>query len=175
MLIVARPTGYKDVRRGGFTVVELLIVVVVIAILAAITIVSYNGIANQTYDSAVKSDLSTLAKKIELIKAEADTYPVPLTSDMSLGASKSSYQPARNNLYYCLSAAADDFALGAISKSGNGFFYVASTGKVTSGSVSGAATCSKVGQSAWDSTYTYTQLGFNQDQPGTRGWAAWLL
>lgn len=34
----------KETRAAGFTIVELLIVVVVIAILAAITIVSYNGI-----------------------------------------------------------------------------------------------------------------------------------
>ncbi|MCB8045019.1 prepilin-type N-terminal cleavage/methylation domain-containing protein [Microbacterium oxydans] len=33
----------KDAQRG-FTIVELMIVVVVIAILAAITIVAYNGI-----------------------------------------------------------------------------------------------------------------------------------
>jgi prepilin-type N-terminal cleavage/methylation domain-containing protein len=33
--------------RQGFTIVELLIVVIVIAILAAITIVAYNGITNR--------------------------------------------------------------------------------------------------------------------------------
>ncbi|NCO10935.1 prepilin-type N-terminal cleavage/methylation domain-containing protein, partial [Candidatus Saccharibacteria bacterium] len=37
--------SYK--RINGFTIVELLIVVVVIAILAAITLVSYNGITGQ--------------------------------------------------------------------------------------------------------------------------------
>lgn len=32
------------ISRSGFTIVELLIVIVVIAILAAISIVAYNGI-----------------------------------------------------------------------------------------------------------------------------------
>lgn len=36
----------------GFTIVELLVVIVVIAILAAITLVSYNGIRNRAYNTS---------------------------------------------------------------------------------------------------------------------------
>lgn len=43
---LAAPVSKNQARSLGFTVVELLIVVVVIAILAAITIVSYNGITS---------------------------------------------------------------------------------------------------------------------------------
>lgn len=50
---------------GGFTIVELLIVVVVIAILAAITIVSYNGIANRAKESAALSASSQAYKKMK--------------------------------------------------------------------------------------------------------------
>jgi general secretion pathway protein G len=50
----------------GFTIVELLIVIVVIGILAAISIVAYTGITNGTYDAAVKNDVAGFAKKIEL-------------------------------------------------------------------------------------------------------------
>ncbi len=52
----------------GFTIVQLLIVVVVIAILAAITIVAYNGITNRAKDSAKASELSSWKKKAELRK-----------------------------------------------------------------------------------------------------------
>ena len=62
-------------KSSAFTIVELLIVVVVIAILAAITIVSYNGIASQAKDSALKSNLSQAAKKFELHKTKNGTYP----------------------------------------------------------------------------------------------------
>ncbi len=51
-------------NRNGFTIVELLIVVVVIAILAAITIVAYNGIQTRAKESAISTDLSQNAKVI---------------------------------------------------------------------------------------------------------------
>ena len=45
---------------GGFTIVELLVVIVVIGILAAITVVSYNGIQARAHDTSVLSDIDTL-------------------------------------------------------------------------------------------------------------------
>jgi prepilin-type N-terminal cleavage/methylation domain-containing protein len=62
--------------RSGFTIVELLIVVVVIAILAAITIVAYNGIQNRAKISAVTSSIESAVKAIEIYALKnADTYP----------------------------------------------------------------------------------------------------
>lgn len=70
--------GFTNIKakNQGFTIVELLIVVVVIAILAAITIVSYNGITSQANASAAKSTASTVQKKIELYQAEESHYPI---------------------------------------------------------------------------------------------------
>lgn len=59
----------------GFTIVELLIVIVVIGILAAITIVAYNGIQARGRDSARISKLNQIAKAIELYKVDNGTYP----------------------------------------------------------------------------------------------------
>ncbi len=53
---------------NGFTIVELLIVVVVIAILAAITIVAYNGITQRTKNAVVQSAVAQAIKKIETYK-----------------------------------------------------------------------------------------------------------
>lgn len=69
----------KIQSERGFTIVELLIVVVVIAILAAITIVSYNGITRSANDSAAKQQASTVAKKIESYQAKEGRYPVNAT------------------------------------------------------------------------------------------------
>lgn len=63
-------------RKEGFTIVELLIVVVVIAILAAITIVSYNGITNRAKDTAILADGRVVASAIEMYRAENGTYPI---------------------------------------------------------------------------------------------------
>jgi prepilin-type N-terminal cleavage/methylation domain-containing protein len=74
--------------QRGFTIVELLIVVVVIAILAAITIVSYNGITNRANASAAQSTATVFQKKAELFASDGPTgtYPRALT-DLTGGAS----------------------------------------------------------------------------------------
>ena len=70
----------KTQAQRGFTIVELLIVVVVIAILAAITIVSYNGITARANQSAAKASAATVQKKAELYAADSNTnrYPVAI-------------------------------------------------------------------------------------------------
>lgn len=68
-------------KPTGFTIVELLIVVVVIAILAAITIVSYNGIQNRAKDSAAQSAATQAAKKLgAYMVTNNEMYPDDLTA-----------------------------------------------------------------------------------------------
>jgi prepilin-type N-terminal cleavage/methylation domain-containing protein len=62
-------------KKSGFTLVELLIVIVVIAILAAITIVAYNGIQQRAHTTAQKSAAANLAKKVEAHNAINNIYP----------------------------------------------------------------------------------------------------
>lgn len=63
-------------KNTGFTIVEFLIVIVVIGILAAITVVAYNGIQERARFSAMKSDLASLNKAIQLYYSENGTYPI---------------------------------------------------------------------------------------------------
>lgn len=73
--------GMGTQKQKGFTIVELLIVVVVIAILAAITIVAYNGIQNRAKESAVSSDLAQNSKTImNAVNVQGGTY---LTSSIT--------------------------------------------------------------------------------------------
>ena len=65
----------KQTKSRGFTIVELLIVIVVIAILAAITIVAYNGIQNRAKTSAGQAAANALMKKVEAFNTINSTYP----------------------------------------------------------------------------------------------------
>lgn len=117
----------KTNNSHGFTIVELLIVVVVIAILAAITIVSYNGITKSAHDTTIKSDLSSLKKKIELFRAENDRRPNSLEFPVAASgfkASKGSYMArptTDHNLIYCGSTNDIDYTIVSYSKSGKKF------------------------------------------------------
>ncbi|NCU38291.1 type II secretion system protein [Candidatus Saccharibacteria bacterium] len=61
-------------KKSGFTIVELLIVIVVIAILAAITVVAYNGVQQRARDSERKTELALLAKSIKLYAVDTGNY-----------------------------------------------------------------------------------------------------
>lgn len=62
-------------RHSGFTLVELLIVVIILAILAAIVIPQFSGATKDTQEAALDSNLTALRSAIELYKAQHDTYP----------------------------------------------------------------------------------------------------
>ena len=76
----------KSKKQTGFTIVELLIVIVVIAILAAITIVAYNGIQNRANNSARYSELKAWVKHFELYKAQYGSYPAAASGGYCLGS-----------------------------------------------------------------------------------------
>ena len=85
-------------KKDGFTIVELLIVIVVIAILAAITIVSYNGITNRAKAAATASLVSQINGKL-LVYAVAndDAYPNSLADIGISDSDGKSYQYSVNN------------------------------------------------------------------------------
>lgn len=71
-------------KQTGFTIVELLIVIVVIAILAAITIVAYNGIQNRANNTQVVSLVRGYVTAIAAYNAEKGAYPTG-TSCLGVG------------------------------------------------------------------------------------------
>jgi len=65
---------------SAFTIVELLIVIVVIAILATISVVAYNGIQSRAYNSQRKNDIAAMIKALELYYVDNGRYPAPTGS-----------------------------------------------------------------------------------------------
>lgn len=67
-------------HEAGFTIVELLIVIVVIAILAAISIVSYNGIQSRTLNTKTEQAVAEYQKALIAYATEKGSYPGDGTS-----------------------------------------------------------------------------------------------
>lgn len=88
--------------KGGFTVVELLIVIVVIALLAAISILAYNDIQRRAVAASIEADLSSAAKHFELIKAEAGAYPNTVPSNV---------RPSTGNILQATAVTGDMFCI----------------------------------------------------------------
>lgn len=120
----------KQIARG-FTIAELLIVIVVIAILAATSIVAYNGVSNSANDAAIKSDLANMAKKATEYHAEQGQYPSHATffsSAYGAFATKSAYDTTVYNLYCCHSTDRSNFGIAARSKSRKTFIISSTAG-----------------------------------------------
>jgi general secretion pathway protein G len=62
-------------KQKGFTIVELLIVIVVIGILAAITIVAYNGIQQRSANAKTVAAANAWVKALKLYKADNGRWP----------------------------------------------------------------------------------------------------
>lgn len=71
----------KTMRKDrGFTIVELLIVIVVIAILAAIVIVAYQGITAKANTTKAQTNGVTAQKVAEAMNADNSVYPLTAAS-----------------------------------------------------------------------------------------------
>ncbi len=64
-------------KDKGFTLVELLIVIVILGILATITVFAVRGITDQGQTSACKADKKTLQTAVEAYYAQKRHAPVP--------------------------------------------------------------------------------------------------
>ncbi len=96
----------------GFTLVELLIVIVVIAILAAISVVAYRGVANNAKAAALKANLSQMSQKLEVYRVDTGSYSADLATAglKSPGQDGTIYNYQQSSSAYCLSATRDSIS-----------------------------------------------------------------
>lgn len=154
---------------------ELLIVIVVIAILAAITVVAYNGIQNRANDASVQSDLANIAKKYELYQVDNGAYPYGANLNngtaIKINVAKFAYDTTKNyQLLNCTNTASpgSDYALLAASKSGKRFYVSSVSGGVKE----------YTGADAWLPLAACPNVLVNSTGNGagydsTNGWRAW--
>lgn len=67
-------------KQTGFTIVELLVVIVVIGILAAITAISYSGVQSKAIEASLQSDLNNAAIKLKMDLIVDGVYPATLAA-----------------------------------------------------------------------------------------------
>ena len=154
-------------RRDGFTIVELLIVIVVIGILAAITIVAFNGVQNRANDAAVTADMSNVSKQIMQYNAVNGVSPKGATQLATLGIKISTNAYSRGafissswyNMLYCWPNAANPSDIALIAQSKSGSVFEAKNGSVR-----------KVTYSLGGSLDTCANAGVALDTTNDRDW-----
>lgn len=70
-------------RKSGFTLIEVLIVVVIMAVLAATVIPQFSESTTEAKASTLKFNLHTLRAQIQLYKAQHGAWPVNLTDQLT--------------------------------------------------------------------------------------------
>ena len=66
----------RDVsRRGGFSLIELLLVLVILAILAAVVVPKFTGRSEQAREAAAKTDIAQMETALDAFEVDAGRYP----------------------------------------------------------------------------------------------------
>jgi prepilin-type N-terminal cleavage/methylation domain-containing protein len=105
-------TSTKNYLSRGFTIVEMIVVIVVIGILATIILVSYGWVQNEARKASLMSDLKSAVSTLELDLKHDSSYPATVAlADHGSGLAASpgtTYQYVVSNTstpkLYCLTA-----------------------------------------------------------------------
>ena len=78
-----RKKGYKSRLSSGFTLIEIMVVIIILGILAALVVPNIMGRPDEARVTAAQSDIRGIANALDLYKLDNFNYP---TTDQSLEA-----------------------------------------------------------------------------------------
>ena len=111
-------------RKEGFTLIELMIVIAIIGILAAIAIPQFSAYRTRSYNSAAQSDLRNMATAQEAYYVDESTY----TSDETKLASGTYGYQQSNLVNISATGSATGYTIEAYHSSGNKTYTMAGPG-----------------------------------------------
>ena len=126
-------------KKSGFTLVEILIVVVILGILAAIVIPQFTEASTEAKLSSLCTDLQTLRSQIELYKIQHNDVPPTFAGFVDQMTAQTDITGAAGTDYgpYVQKIATNQFnnddtlnASGVIGDNGGGWEYDAATGQI---------------------------------------------
>lgn len=106
-------------RISGFTIVELLIVITVVAILVATVVMGYNGVTRAAADNAAKAHLYSIADDMKLKLFDTKVYPTTLPAHLAANSNVTANIKSTGSypLYLNLTAVQNGTLLAAICQS----------------------------------------------------------
>lgn len=92
-LLSAQPMDQKSFRLRGFSLVELMIVIVIIAVLAAIAVPIYSNNVMRAKRAEADAFLGSIRTQLDIYKGEYARYPKERTDEFVIGADWNDISP----------------------------------------------------------------------------------
>lgn len=89
--------GWAIQKNKGFTIVELLIIIAIIGILAAISMVAYSGIQQRTRVTVAQSEMRSVAQAAQTFRVENDRGPTSASDFSTILKKAGLYDATRTN------------------------------------------------------------------------------
>lgn len=120
-----RVSSHQKASDGGFSLIELIVVVLIIGTISAIAIPVYQGVQASAIESSLKSDLRNSAMQLEEYQMRHGDYPQWRDSGDHLTISKDNYH-GNSNFLYCTNG--DEYGIFVFGEQGNRYQYSSTYG-----------------------------------------------
>lgn len=152
--------------KKGFTIVELLVVIVVIGILAAITIVSYTNVQTRAQSASILSDLTQISKKI-ITYGSSSLSGGYSTLDVMPGGVASVSQSSSNYRYVSYCTNGSEFAYAVETNSGDKYYAKSNSNVARDDSINIFNPCNSLSISGASTTYLNLPAASCANENGT--------